>query len=77
MENVDEYGCKSDCFGILPDGEPCHIHRRPSCRENAKKIEELIEAGQGLVGKGYSVLNGTDALKIWREVSGTEKGSSL
>lgn len=71
-----ETECKSDCFGILPDGEPCHIHRVPSCKVNISRIQELIEAGQRLVGKGYPVLDGTEALQNWREVSGTPKGSS-
>lgn len=39
-------------------------------------IERLIEAGQKLVGKGYSVLDGTPELENWRTVSGTKKGYS-
>lgn len=69
--------CKSDCFGILPDGEECHYHRSPSCRDNRLKIDALIEAGQKLVGKGYPILNGSEALENWRKISSTERGSSL
>jgi hypothetical protein len=67
-----------------------HDHRTDTC-ETCKSIDDyckaqykgyenhiakLIEAGQKLVGKGYSILDGSDTLKNWREISGTAKGSS-
>ena len=45
-------------------------------RKYEAKIKLLVEAGQKLVGKGYPMLDGTDQLKHWREVSMTEKGTS-
>lgn len=68
--------CRSDCFGILPDGEACHYHRTPTCGETWQRVDALIRAGQALVAKGYPILDGSKELEYWREISRTEKGSS-
>lgn len=39
LQNIDE--CVSDCFGILPDGEPCHFHRKETCKEGVSALEVL------------------------------------
>jgi hypothetical protein len=38
-------GCKSDCVGILPDGEQCHIHRDIPC-SSAPELLAVLKAMQ-------------------------------
>lgn len=44
--------CKSDCFGIMPDGGACHYHRKPSCAQKISSLEsEKAELEMRLVNQ--------------------------
>src|SRR6267142_6170461 len=46
IKNIE---CKSDCFGILPDGEECHFHRKETCIQGAQALKLIHYLGDGEV----------------------------
>lgn len=52
MKTTDQYGCKSDCAGIEPDGEACKIHsprseHTPTPWNVQTAIKEFVPLEQG------------------------------